>query len=223
MNTSDLYKNTGKIALASKLSLQTRKKMYSMFNEVIKPAPSHKVLDIGVTSDDQYPESNYFEKMYPYKDNIVCVGTEDGSFLEEKYPGIRYIKVYAGDPLPFVDKEFDIAFSNAVIEHVGGLREQAAFVREIIRVSKSFFITTPNRWFPVEFHTAIPLLHWLPKPLHRRILQSIGELYWSKEENLNILSMKEFSSLFPGEVRIVRNSVSLFGFPTNLIIYGTSG
>ena len=39
------------------------------------------MLDVGVTSDERYRESNYFEQMYPYPSNITCVGTEDGSHL----------------------------------------------------------------------------------------------------------------------------------------------
>lgn len=222
MNTSKLYKNTGKIALASRLSLQTRIKMFSQFVDVMNPQPSHSVLDVGVTSDDQYPESNYFEKMYPYKNRIVCVGTEDGGYLEKKYPGIKYTKVYAGEPLPFKDKEFDIVFSNAVIEHVGGLSEQKKFVNEIIRVSRSFFITTPNGWFPIEFHTALPLLHWLPKRMHREMLRALGEDFWSKEKNLNILSRSEFFGLFPADIHAVVSSVGVLGYPTNLIVYGKS-
>lgn len=222
MNTSNLYKNTSKIALASKLSGNARQKMFIKFMKIMNPQPSQVVLDVGVTSDDQHPESNYFEKMYPYKEKIICVGTEDGGYLEQKYPGIKFFKVYSGKPLPFEDKKFDIAFSNAVIEHVGSVERQRSFVREIIRVSKSFFITTPNGSFPIEFHTALPLLHWLPKKLHRKILSGLGENFWSKEENLNILRKRELRDLFPKELDIVIDDINLLGYPTNLIVYGNS-
>jgi SAM-dependent methyltransferase len=222
VNTSHLYKNTGKIALASKLSINAREKMLSKFMKTMNPQPNHIVLDVGVTSDDQYPESNYFEKVYPYKEKIICVGTEDGGHLEEKYPGIKFIKVYSGKPLPFDDNKFDIAFSNAVIEHVGSAESQRAFAKEIIRVSKSFFITTPNSWFPVEFHTALPFLHWLPKNLHRKIIFALGEKFWSEEDNLNILSKREFRNLFPQGMNVIVDSINLFGYPTNLIAYGNS-
>jgi hypothetical protein len=29
-------------------------------------------------------------------------------------------------------------------------------------VARRGFFTTPNRWFPIELHTKIPLLHYLP-------------------------------------------------------------
>jgi len=222
MNNSPYYKDTGKIALASKISVRFREKMFDQFMSNMKPGPQHRVLDIGVTSDDSYRESNYFERLYPYKDQIVCVGTEDGSHLEKKYPGIKFIQIKPHEPLPFDDQEFDIAFSNAVIEHVGSLEHQRDFVLEMMRVSRSFFITTPNRWFPVELHTAWPLLHFLPKKIYRRLLAAMGESYWSREENLNLLSKSELRTLFPKEAALTIDGTRLVGLSTNLIAYGTS-
>jgi SAM-dependent methyltransferase len=219
MSDSPFYKDTGKIGLASQISMQFREKMFRKFMSVMGPDASLKVLDVGVTSDDKYQESNYFEKLYPYKEKIVCVGTEDGTHLESKYPGLKFIKVISGEPLPFGDNEFDIAFSNAVIEHVGNTDSQRAFVKEILRASKSFFLTTPNRWFPVEFHTALPLLHFLPKKLYRRVLDAFGESYWSKEENLNLLSRNELRALFPEKTTVKMDGINMFGITTNLIAY----
>lgn len=222
MNSSPYYKDTGKIPLASQISVRFREKMFAMFMANMKPDTQDNILDIGVTGDDRYQESNYFERLYPHKIRIVCVGTEDGSYLETKYPGIKFTRIIPQRPLPFKDKEFDIAFSNAVIEHVGNSDNQRAFVNEMLRVSRAFFLTTPNRWFPVEFHTAVPFLHFLPKRIFRKILAALGETYWSKEENLNLLSKKELRALFPKEVKVDIDSVQLLGISTNLVAYGIS-
>ncbi len=94
------------------------------------------------------------------------------------YPSARYVQ---GDALelPFADGEFDVVFSNAVIEHVGGREQQRRFVEEALRVARRAFITTPNRWFPVEVHTLLPLVHWLPDsalaPGLRPRAQAVGE------------------------------------------------
>jgi len=222
MRISPYYKNTGKIALASKISVQFREKMFAEFMAKTKPESKQRILDIGVTSDDRFQESNYFERLYPYKNKIVCVGTEDGSYLETKYPGIKFIQIKSQEPLPFDNNEFDVAFSNAVIEHVGSRERQRAFILEMLRVSKAFFLTTPNRWFPIELHSAIPFLHFFPKKIYRKLLTLLGETYWSKEENLNLLSRKELVALFPIGMNIVIDSVCIFGLPTNLIAYGSS-
>jgi SAM-dependent methyltransferase len=75
-----------------------------------------------------------------------------------------------GRALPFRDRAFDVVFSNSVIEHVGDAESQRRFAREVTRVGCAFWVQTPNRWFPVEQHLLTPLIHWLPKPLQRRIV-----------------------------------------------------
>jgi len=153
---------------------------------------------VGVTNDDTHPESNFFEQWYPHKEQLTCVGTEDGSHLERKYPGIRFRQVLGGEALPFSNQEFDIVFSNAVLEHVGSFARQQFFIHELCRVGRSVFVTTPNRWFPVEHHTGLPLLHYLPKDMHRPVLRRFESYrYWSHEENLNALTLDELRRCFP--------------------------
>jgi hypothetical protein len=61
----------------------------------------------------------------------------------------------------FETKSFDIVFSNSLIEHLP--RElQQAFAAECQRVGRHFYIQTPNKWFPVELHILLPIIHWLP-------------------------------------------------------------
>jgi SAM-dependent methyltransferase len=194
--------------------------MFELFLRVFHPSEETKVLDVGVTCDTSHPESNYFEKMYPYPSRIVCVGVEDGSHLEREYPGLRYIRVIPGMPLPFGNDEFDIVFSNAVIEHVGSRQSQTRFANELIRVGKQFFITTPNRWFPVEHHTGLPLLHFLPPPLFRRLIRNTAYGRWASEENLNLLTASSFAALFPASVNTTVKKIRLFGLTSNLVAYG---
>jgi SAM-dependent methyltransferase len=191
--------------------------MFLRFMKVIDPGPETTVLDVGVTSDERYRESNYFEQMYPYPQNITCVGTEDGSHLQLRYPGLRYQQVIAGDRLPFRDGEFDVAFSNAVVEHVGSRGAQASFVGELCRVAKSVFITTPNRWFPFEHHTGLPLMHFLPPPVFRALLRKTRYAHWSEESNLNILTARELARLFPAHVVPTVDVIRLMGVPSNLV------
>ncbi len=74
----------------------------------------------------------------------------------------RKVQVAAdGCMLPFGDNEFDIVFSNSVIEHVGSVENQRKFAQEIARVGKCFWVQTPNKGFPVEQHLLLPLVHLL--------------------------------------------------------------
>ena len=82
---------------------------------------------------------------------------------------------------------FDVVHSSAVLEHVGSSENQKQFIAELVRVAKrAVFLTTPNRWFPVEFHSVLPLVHWLPKPWFRSLLSRTSYRFFALEENLNL-------------------------------------
>lgn len=85
--------------------------------------------------------------------------------------GIRLRSLVAdGRSLPFETASFDWVFSNAVIEHVGGWEDQARFAQEIRRVaSTGYFVTTPNRHFPLDPHTLIPFYQFFPVAIQRRV------------------------------------------------------
>ena len=48
-------------------------------------------------------------------------------------------------------------------------------MREAVRVGRRVFLTTPNRWFPVEVHTRLPLVHWLPSAAAARAYDLFGK------------------------------------------------
>ncbi len=71
-----------------------------------------------------------------------------------------------GCRLPFRDRAFEIVFSNSVIEHVA---DPQAFADECRRVGRRYYVQTPNRWFPVEPHLLVPLIHRLPRRIWRAL------------------------------------------------------
>jgi hypothetical protein len=202
---------------ATKLSWYARQKMFKSLMQMAYVTPETTVLDVGVTSDRR-EDCNFFEKLYPYPHNITAVGTEDASFLEQDYPGLTFVKT-DGSRLPFPDRSFDLVVSFAVIEHVGSRAQQRAFVRELCRVGRTCFITTPNRWYPIEFHTALLLVHWLPPYWFRTILKWLGKDFWATEENLNLLSEKNMLSFFPANTKVYKKHFRLFGPISNLVFY----
>jgi hypothetical protein len=216
---SAYYMDTGNLPLASRASSLVRRKIFQLFWDVMRPSENTSILDLGVTSDEEHRESNFFEQLYPYKDRITCAGIEDASHVERVFPGTAFVPIAAGQKLPFHDGQFDVLFSNAVVEHAGSGNSQRFFISEALRVAKSFFITTPNRFFPVEMHTGLPLLHYLPKEAHRRVLANLGYGYWASESNLNLLGAREFRSLFPALIPVEIRNVKLLGIPSNLVAY----
>ena len=83
-------------------------------------------------------------------------------------------------------------------------------------------IITPNRYHPIDFHTQIPLIHWLPKTIHRKILSLIGLKFYAQEENLNLLSKNDlvkFLNNFSNIEYDIRY-INLLGFKSNFLIFG---
>jgi len=62
----------------------------------------------------------------------------------------------------FGDRSFDIVFSNSVIEHLFSFENQRKMASEVQRVGKSYWVQTPNFWFPIEPHFQVPAWQWLP-------------------------------------------------------------
>jgi len=213
------YQNVIDNLFGNKFGFIVRQNIFDFFMTVMKPDNTTRILDVGVSSENTKSVSNFFENLYPYPWNITCVGTEDGSYLEAKYNGLRFYRVNPHQVLPFKDQDFDVAFSNAVVEHTGNRSQQKFFIREICRVAKNVFIITPNRGFPLETHTGLPLIHYLPKRVFRKILKGTKFDYWSSEDNLNLLTVREFKELFPHDVGIEFKKIKIFGFTSNLIVY----
>ncbi|MFN3428425.1 MAG: class I SAM-dependent methyltransferase [Candidatus Sericytochromatia bacterium] len=202
--------------LASRVSLRARRTMFQTFWDTMKPGPGMRVLDVGVTPDRSLPESNFFEALYPHPEHLTATSIEDASFLEAQYPGLTFRQTAPG-PLPFEDGSFDIAVSFAVLEHVGDREAQRAFIAELNRVAKRVFLTTPDRAFPIEMHTFLPALHWLPQPLHQRALRTLGMDFWAETANLNLLDRETLRALFPQPEAVKLQSHRLLGWSSNLI------
>ena len=192
---------------AAGVSLWSRERKLRLFLESFRPGPETTVVDVGVTDAPFGAGStdNFFEALYPWPERITAVGLTELDRFRAAFPGIRAVRS-DGRELPFADGEFDLGFSNAVVEHVAGGREgQRQFVEELCRVAARVFVTTPNRWLPLDPHTLLPFVHWLPPGRARdRLLRARGF-----EDVLDPLGPKELAALFPYDVRVVNTGLTL--------------
>ena len=221
MNVNPQYTLAVPNSIRIKIAVYQRRKMFDAFLSATGIQKDDTVLDLGVTSDRTYSHSNYLELWYPYKNRITASGVDDATFLEEMYPGLRFV-IADGRNLPFADREFDYVHSSAVLEHVGDRRKQESFIREAWRVArKGIFITTPNRWFPIEFHTIMLFAHWLPPSAFRKFCKMRGLDFFASEDNLNLLSGSQLSELAAdaGVENFDVTSVRLAGWSSNLLLF----
>src|ERR1700712_2773416 len=189
--------------VASRVSMRSRRRKLQLFLDLLQPGPETSVVDVGVTDAPFGAGStdNFFEALYPWPEQITGVGHTELDRFAAAFPQVRAVQADGRD-LPFGNAEFDIAFSNAVVEHVAGGRDgQRQFVHELCRVAHRVFVTTPNRRFPLEVHTLLPFVHWLPSGPRERLLPFA--------DVLDPLSAKDLRALFPYRVRVINTGMTL--------------
>lgn len=209
--------------LKNDAALAARRKIFNLFMRELAPASQARVADFGVSGHDEHPAHYFFETFYPYTANLTAIGreAEDARWMAERFDGLTFLEADLRS-IPLADNYFDAGICNAVVEHAGCQEQQAALVREVCRVSRSVMFTTPNKGFPVELHTFLPFVHWLPDPAFRRVLHWLGFKYFEDPENLKPLGAHDFLSLFPAE-RKNRLLTSGFGpVGINLICISTA-
>lgn len=165
--------------VAAPFSERARRRRFAQLVQLAGIAPSTRIVDVGCGGLGLIglgPELN-----------ITGVDPKD----RPEYPG-RLVRADATEHLPFDDDEFDLAYSNSVIEHIPPERRRA-FASELRRVARGWWVQTPAMSFPIEPHSLLPAAHWLPMSLRRH--------YWtlgagSHVEEIQLLRRRELESLF---------------------------
>ena len=177
-----------------------RPKRMRQFVEICDVKNGDHILDVGGT-----PLNWSYISVEP-EITIGNIGEED------RDEGRFSFRNLDGTKLPFNDASFDIAFSNSVIEHVGDWDKQMQFADEIRRVAKYYYVQTPNRWFFIEPHFISPLIHFLPRPVYRKLLPFFSLWYWitwptpqkvdQLFEEIRLLNEAQMRELFPDALLI---------------------
>lgn len=126
---------------------------------------SYRVLDLGGTVDVW--ESAPIKPAHVTVLNIADAGTTDVSWLTS-------VKGDACDAASELVKatgkgSFDLVFSNAVLEHVGGHANRARFASQVRALAPRHWVQTPYRYFPIEPHWLFPGMQFLPVAVRARI------------------------------------------------------
>ena len=183
-----------------------RGRKLDLFFKLIANAQRNTLLDVGGGSGID----SEFVPLYEAFREVTVVNLDpcpDPSPL----PHVRQL-VGDGCCLSYPDRSFDWVFSNAVLEHGGGMESQRRFAVEVSRVARcGYFVTTPNKMFPIEPHTLLPFYQFLPEHWQRRVVR-ISPYYMHDYQETHLLWAHELQELFP------QATVVSIGFP----LVGTS-
>ena len=214
--------------LREKLLVAQYRRMFGAFMEFKGGAPDDTTLEVGAASTSLIQTLNYLPSWSNSGDR-----THATTFCEIDLPshvgrrrsigtGQDRTTRTGGRRLPFDDGQFDWVYCNALIEHVGSFERQYELLKELARVAhKGVFVTSGNRWHPVEFNTGLPFLHWLPLPMWRRVLKTIGKRSWASESVLNPLGsskLQELANLLPGKLKSNIGHVRVFGIKAHFFL-----
>lgn len=188
-------------------SNRMRSRRFEKFAALIAAFPRPvRIIDVGGT------ELFWEQRGWAGRDDaeITLVNLEA---VETRHSNLTSVAGDATNLEGFVDRSFDVAFSNSVIEHLFTWESQQAMAREVRRVARAYWVQTPNFWFPIEPHFLTPAWHWLPTDvrvalLRRRRFGQRGPYPVEAQarrmvEEIRLLTGSEMRRLFP-EATIMR-------------------
>lgn len=208
--------------IIDRVVVNKRKEMCDIINKELSDIVFEDALDVGSTSEEKYESSNYLIKNLK---NIKTYKSISDQEINDSFFS-KTLKKSILDQFSIEEinsMKSDLVISNATIEHVGNLDKQTKMIKNIMMLSKKYFIvTTPNRYHPIDFHTKLPFLHWLPKDIHRKILKLFRLDFFSNEDNLNLLCKNELELVLKksGVNNFKILNIFLLGFKSNLIVIG---
>lgn len=211
--------------LFARLSYISRRRKLELFYKVMRPTAQTKVLDVGAEINPGGDHGLQLIDSYPWKSEFsaINISPEHISRMKQYYPEVEAI---VGDALElhWPDKYFDAVYSNAVIEHVGDFERQKQMATEIMRVGKSWFVTTPNRWYPFEFHLRLYFVTWLPWHSYLWLGRLLSYnhvkrkyMFGIRHDTLRLMTAKELKHCFP-KSRIIKQRVTFMA--ETLIVVG---
>ncbi|MBN4006555.1 methyltransferase domain-containing protein [Nostoc sp. LPT] len=222
-----LIRNVYDTNLTDSWASRLRKKRFSLFTSILDSLPSDiKILDVGGTV-------SFWENLgflnEENKDVEITLLNIKFTETSSTHPQINQVVGDATNMVNFQSDEFDIVFSNSVIEHVGDYDEQYQMATEVMRVGKRYFVQTPNLFFPIEPHFVFPLFQFLPINLQIWLLTNFALGWYDKvsdkqlarriANSIKLLSKRKFLNLFP-EAQLYEEKV--FGLTKSFIVYGES-
>jgi hypothetical protein len=153
--------------------------------------------------------------------------------VEDQPESFDQFEVINGDacspPGKLRSEQFDLVYSNSVIEHVGGHYRRQQFADTVHNSGSRHWIQTPYRYFPIEPHWVFPVMQFLPVAA-RSVISARWPLGWAHQlsdppegkaahvalvTDVELLSKTEIQQYFPDSAIIGERFA---GFTKSLIV-----
>ncbi|MGB7216468.1 MAG: class I SAM-dependent methyltransferase [Gammaproteobacteria bacterium] len=201
--------------LVNHVRSEARAKRARIFLEHFEIRRNTRILDIGSENGTHIASVLAGTPVSPANVHIADI---DPSAVQEGYRRFGFTPVHIPEAgrLPFEDGFFDIVYCSSVIEHVTvpkseiwTLRDgaeferrawarQQEFAREIVRLGKGYFVQTPCRSFPIESHSWLPFVAYIPRRALVPLLEATNRVWIKKTTpDWHLLSEAEMRRLFP--------------------------
>ncbi len=197
--------------LLAPFSKYFRRKRMQKFVRIIGPTTGMRVLDMG-------GQPAIWDTVEPSL-QITCLNLPGiANEAHETHHEIRYLEGDACSMPYFKRGDFDIIFSNSVIEHVGGVEKQLAFAAEIQRLSDTYWVQTPSKYFPIEAHCGMPFWWFYPNVLRVYFLKGWARKLpaWTEMvSGTTFITKRDLQAFLPNS-RVITEWLI---FPKSLIAY----
>lgn len=190
---------------------RARARRWETFHQVFPEIEKMKVLDLGGTAA-------FWQTVPTRPAHVTLVNLQvDGRTAGEGFTSLSGDACRASEVLAEngVDPDFDVVFSNSLIEHVGGHSKRSDLAHQVRSLAPRHWVQTPYRYFPVEPHWVFPGMQFMPAAARVQI-----DLRWplgGKAPNeaaarrrvlwTELLSVTEMRDYFP-ESTIVRERMA---------------
>src|SRR5690606_36801100 len=219
-------------AIVNSVRTRARAQRARVFLEHFDIRKSSRILDMGAENGAHIASVRADTPVSPEHVHIADIDESAVAEGQRRF-GFTPVHIPESGRLPFDDGYFDIVYCSSVIEHVTvpkseiwTLRDgaefarrawerQRAFAREIVRLGRGYFVQTPCRSFPIESHSWLPFVAYLPRPALIPLLETTNRLWVKKTQpDWRLLSEGDMRRLFPDAI-IVKES--LCGFTKSLM------
>lgn len=129
----------------------------------VKDLSGYSILDIGAGS-------GHISSFFSSKNRVVAADVVNQICIIE--PNFSFVELNQ-EKLPFESSFFDVVILNQVLTYVADQLNELKEVNRILKPGGICYISMPNKTFPIEPHSKVPFIHYLPHELYQLILNFI--------------------------------------------------